>query len=78
MFFFGPVGGGIILVGFLMDIYLTWLWLAKGTQMRPIFILSLVFIVIGLFVFMVGFLAEIIVGQQEKVESISNKVNKNQ
>ena len=76
MFFFGPVGGGIILVGLIMDLYLTWLWFVQGAQMRPIFILSLVFIVIGLFIFMVGFLAEVIVGQQEKIEKIEKHIRK--
>ena len=73
MFFFGPVGGGLILCGFIIDAYLSWLWLFQATQKRPIFIFSLVLIVIGLFIFMIGFLAEMLVGLKEKIEDKPGK-----
>lgn len=76
MFFFGPVGGGLIFFGFVIDTYLAWLWFFQATQKRPIFVFSLVLIVIGLFIFMVGFLAEMLVGLQEKME-IKDNSNKN-
>ena len=68
MFFFGPVGGGLIFLGFVIDIYLVFLWFLQATQKRPIFIFSLVLIVVGLFIFMVGFLAEMLVGLKDKID----------
>lgn len=73
MFFFGPVGGMAVFTGIAIDIYLVWLWMFHNTQVRPVFIFSLVLVVIGLFIFMVGFLAEMVVGLQEKIEGKSGK-----
>lgn len=77
MLFFGPAGGGIILVGLVIDMYLAWLWFFQATQKRPVFIFSLVLMVIGLFIFMVGFLAEMIVSITESPESRDGKKNNN-
>ena len=76
MFFFGPVGGAVVFTGFLMDIYIGWLWIFHHTQRRPIFIFSLVLIVIGLFIFMVGFLAEMIVSYQNRLDELKKAVAK--
>lgn len=76
MFFFGPVGGAVVLAGISIDVYLVWLWFFHNTQMRPVFIFSLVLIVIGLFIFMVGFLAEMIVSYENKLESLNKGLKK--
>ena len=76
MFFFGPVGFGVASIGILLDVYLVWLWLFHNTQMRPVFIFSLVLIVIGLFIFMVGFLAEMIVSHEGRLEEWKKGLNK--
>lgn len=76
MFFFGPVGGMVVCTGLTIDIYLAWLWFFQNTQMRPVFIFSLVLIVIGLFVFMVGFLAEMIVSYESRLEDLKKSLKK--
>lgn len=76
MLFFGPVGGAVVFAGISIDLYLVWLWVFHNTQMRPIFIFSLVLIVIGMFIFMVGFLAEMIVSYESRLEDLKKSLKK--
>lgn len=76
MLFFGPLGAGVIILGLSIDAYLGWLWFFYNTQKRPIFIFSLVLIIVGLFIFMVGFLAEMIVSINERLREIEKNEKK--
>ncbi len=68
MLFFGAAGTLFILVGTVILIYLAYLFFAFETQQRPVFIFALFLVVSGLLLFLVGFLAELIVTQAERLE----------
>lgn len=68
MLFFGSAGFLFIVVGVAILAYLTYLFFAFETQQRPLFIFGIFLIVSGLLLFLVGFLAELIVAQIEQLE----------
>ncbi|NLT43228.1 MAG: glycosyltransferase family 2 protein [Anaerolineae bacterium] len=70
MLFFGGLGLACEAVGGLIGAFLVVLYLLEQTQVRPLFNLSLVLVVAGLLLFLVGFLAELIVAQTEQLESV--------
>jgi len=70
MLFFGGLGLACEAVGGLIGAFLVVLYLLEQTQGRPLFNLSLVLVVAGLLLFLVGFLAELIVAQTEQLESV--------
>ncbi|MEZ4716619.1 MAG: hypothetical protein R2851_11115 [Caldilineaceae bacterium] len=63
MRFFGGIGLAGMGVSLLTFLYLTVLYLATNTQKRPIFIAAGILAVISVILFVVGFLAELIVTQ---------------
>ncbi len=68
MLFFGAIGTLLVLVGSVVLAYLAYLFFAFDTQQRPVFIFGIFLIVSGLLLFLVGFLAELIVAQTDMLE----------
>ena len=67
MLFFGGAGTLFVLAGVLILAYLAYLFFGFDTQQRPVFIFGIFMIVSGLLLFLVGFLAELIVLQTERL-----------
>lgn len=76
MRFFGGLGLAGISVSLLTFFYLTALYIFTDTQQRPIFIAAGVLAVISVLLFLVGFLAELIVTQGERITDLEEKVAK--
>lgn len=74
MLFFGSLGLAAIGAGGLTLVYLLWLWLSQQTQQRPVFTFSVFLIVAGLLLFLVGFLAELVVSQNERLDDIEEQL----
>ena len=74
MLFFGSLGLATIGAGGLMIVYLLWLWLSQQTQQRPVFTFSVVMILAGLLLFLVGFLAELVVSQAERLDELEERL----
>lgn len=70
MRFFGGVGLASLLGSGLIFAYLLWLWLAHATQRRPIFLLAVGLAIAGLILFLIGFIAELVVSQGEQVAEL--------
>ena len=72
--------GGIGLVGLLLSAftfaYLAALYLFAQTQQRPIFIAAGVLAIISVLLFLVGFLAELIVNQGERIALLEKKLER--
>jgi glycosyltransferase involved in cell wall biosynthesis len=73
MRFFGGLGLMGIGVSLLTFLYLTALYVFTDTQQRPIFIAAGILAVISVLLFLVGFLAELIVSQTERIESLEKR-----
>jgi glycosyltransferase involved in cell wall biosynthesis len=67
MLFFGGAGMLFVLAGLVILAYLAYLFFGFDTQQRPVFIFGIFMIVSGLLLFLVGFLAELIVSQTERL-----------
>ena len=76
MLFFG--GAGVLLtgVGAVLFLYLAYLWLTIQTQQRPIFTLAVLFVLSGLQLFVTGFLADLVIGCDERVERLERSLKK--
>ena len=70
MLFFGSLGLVGVGAGGLTLVYLLWLWLSQQTQQRPVFTFGIFLIIIGLLLFLVGFLAELVVSQTERLDEL--------
>ncbi|NTV82102.1 MAG: hypothetical protein HGA24_11850, partial [Candidatus Aminicenantes bacterium] len=55
--------------------YLLWLWLARETQRRPIFLVAVGLAIAGLLLFLIGFIAELVVSQGEHVAELERMVS---
>ena len=73
MRFFGGLGLMGIVVSLLTFLYLTGLYVFTDTQQRPVFIAAGILAVISVLLFLVGFLAELIVSQTERIESLEKR-----
>jgi len=73
MRFFGGLGLGGIATSLLTFLYLTGLYIFTDTQQRPIFIAAGILAIISVLLFLVGFLAELIVSQTERIESLEKR-----
>lgn len=73
MRFFGGLGLIGILVSLLTFLYLTGLYVFTDTQQRPIFIAAGILAIISVLLFLVGFLAELIVSQTERIDALERK-----
>ena len=75
MRFFGGMGLMSLLVSGVIFSYLAFLWFSRGTQRRPIFWLALGLGLAGLLFFLVGFLAELIVAQGDRLTELERKLD---
>lgn len=65
--FFGPIGGGLFSIGFLLFLYLCVIWfMGQSIGNRPLLIFSVLLMLVGLQVFFTGFLAELITSMSQK------------
>jgi glycosyltransferase involved in cell wall biosynthesis len=76
MLFFGGLGASFVAAGGLMYLYLLIIWLDRGKQQRPLFWFAGVLGLAGLVLFLVGFVAELIVSQQERLEELEYSVER--
>lgn len=74
MRFFGGLGLAGIVISLLTFLYLTGLYLLAATQQRPIFIAAGVLAIISVLLLLVGFLAELIVSQGERIEVLERQL----
>ncbi|MBI5305891.1 MAG: glycosyltransferase family 2 protein [Chloroflexi bacterium] len=74
MLFFGGIGLGIVGVSLATFIALVVIYLADLGQRRPIFDFAGVLLLVGVLFFVVGFLAELIVNQNERVEELEARL----
>ncbi|MCC7355403.1 MAG: hypothetical protein IT330_16810, partial [Anaerolineae bacterium] len=73
MRFFGGLGLACLSISGLTYLYLLILWLLEQTQQRPIFTAAGILALAGLFLFLVGFLAELVVSQGERIEALERE-----
>jgi len=74
MLFFGSIGLALIAVSVLLGLYLLYIWFAFVMQKRPIFNLAVILALAGLLLLLVGFLAELIVDQQDRIADLEQAV----
>ncbi len=74
MRFFGGLGLGGLALSLLIFVYLTVLYIATDTQQRPIFIAAGILAVISVLLLLVGFLAELIVSQGERLAELEQRL----
>jgi glycosyltransferase involved in cell wall biosynthesis len=75
MRFFGGIGLGGMVVSLLTFVYLTLLYLLADTQQRPVFIAAGILAVISVLLLLVGFLAELIVSQGERLTFLERQLH---
>ncbi len=74
MLFFGGLGLILILSAAVIGLVLLYLWFAFYMQKRPILILAGVLALAGLLLILVGFVAELVVSQQERIEDLERAI----
>ncbi len=74
MLFFGGIGLGIVLTSLTTFAVLAVMYLLNLGQRRPIFDFAGVLLLVGVLFFVVGFLAELIVSQNERVEELEARL----
>ena len=74
MRFFGGLGLAGISLSLITFVYLTLLYLLTDTQQRPIFLTAGILAVISVLLLLVGFLAELIVSQGERIRALEDRV----
>ena len=74
MRFFGGLGLVGIILSLVTFLYLTALYLFATTQQRPIFIAAGVLAIISVLLLLVGFLAELIVSQGERIDVLERRL----
>ncbi len=69
--FFGAIGGVLLLIGFTINAYLTVLWLS-GQKIgdRPLLLLGVLLILVGVQFFSTGFLADLVVAGRERSDTL--------
>ena len=76
MRFFGGLGLASLLISGLIFAYLIFLWFAYAMQKRPVFWMALGLALAGLLFFLVGFLAELIVAQGDRLAELERKLDR--
>ncbi|MEZ4623125.1 MAG: hypothetical protein R2867_47550 [Caldilineaceae bacterium] len=76
MRFFGGLGLAGVVLSLLTFLYLTALYLFTDTQQRPIFIAAGVLAIISVLLLLVGFLAELIVSQGERINALERQLER--
>jgi hypothetical protein len=74
MRFFGGLGLAGMALSLLTFLYLTGLYVFTATQQRPVFIAAGILAVISVLLLLVGFVAELIVSQAERIAQLERKV----
>lgn len=74
MLFFGGIGLGLAAISLATFAYLAILFVTGLGQRRPIFDFAGVMLLVGVLFFVVGFLAELIVSQNERVDELVERV----
>ena len=74
MRFFGSLGLACFAVSGITYLYLLGLWLARGSQRRPIFIAAGVVLLAGLLLLLIGFITELIVSQNERLRELELEI----
>jgi glycosyltransferase involved in cell wall biosynthesis len=74
MRFFGGMGLAALAVSALVYLFLVIYWLAAQTQVRPLFWAAGILAIAGLLLFLIGFLAELIVSQGERLLEVERAV----
>lgn len=74
MRFFGGLGLTGMGISLLTFVYLTALYIFTDTQQRPVFLAAGILAVISVLLFLVGFLAELIVNQGERIHVLEKKL----
>ncbi|MDE0684813.1 MAG: glycosyltransferase family 2 protein [Candidatus Poribacteria bacterium] len=73
---FGAIGCIIAFIGFVIGVYLAFLWVMEdGVGFRPLLMLSVLMIILGIQFFSIGLLGELIIGLISRLE---RRVNDNQ
>lgn len=75
MLFFGGIGLGIVAISLTTFAILAGMYLINLGQRRPIFDFAGVLLLVGVLFFVVGFLAELIVNQNERVDALQQRLN---
>lgn len=75
MRFFGGLGLMGMVVSLATFVYLTGLYIAFERQQRPIFLAAGILAIISVFLVLVGFLAELIVNQGERIADLEGQIN---
>ncbi|RME51623.1 MAG: hypothetical protein D6790_19720, partial [Caldilineae bacterium] len=76
MRFFGGLGLAGMVISLVTFLYLTGLYVIIGKQQRPIFIAAGILAVISVLLFVVGFLAELIVSQGERMVELERRLER--
>ena len=76
MMLFGGIGSFMILSGFSVILYWVIYFINNdiGFYIRPSIQVSLISIILGAFMFFTGFIAELIVGNRQAIDSIKREV----
>ena len=76
LYVFGPIGSVIAFIGFVIGVYLTVLWVMEGgVGFRPLLMLSVLMIILGIQFFSIGLLGELMIGL---ISRLVRRVNDNQ
>lgn len=70
MIFFGALGSALILASSGIGVYLLHQWFTRVRQLRPVFTFGVILALAGLIIFLVGFLAELVVNQNERIDDL--------
>jgi len=76
MLFFGGIGALLEIVGLGVGGYLFYQWGTGQLHNRPLVLFAVLFVLAGLLLFLVGFLAELVVEQQERLDEIERRLMK--
>ncbi len=74
MRFFGGLGLASLTLSGLTFLWLLWLWLAYETQRRPVFWAASGLAIAGLLLFLIGFVAELVVSQADQLAEIERSL----
>ena len=74
MIFFGALGSALILAASGMGVYLLHQWFTRVRQLRPVFTFGVILALAGLIIFLVGFLAELVVDQHERIDELERVI----
>jgi glycosyltransferase involved in cell wall biosynthesis len=74
MIFFGALGSALILAACGIGVYLLHQWFTRVRQLRPVFTFGVTLALAGLIIFLVGFLAELVVDQHERINELERMI----